>query len=281
MDYKVIKADEEKWNCFMDATWLDKKYFNRALQLIQSTDTFSSFPSISSGEQLDDTQLETYQVVSIDFQHKKTRNTFLLNVKKQSTLLINGEIETTSFDLSCLNEFFQRQIVADKKAFKQGRICYPIYKMLRTVSKIITHRRKVYSVTFTGKRRISYHHRPNADTINFNLEDGCFRLNESPTKYMEYMQDFSKNNLLNVRKNNCFPFADKKINSDLATVLDSDKIKETWRNCEVTIYLDSKVVNILCGKGEKTKNRILINKAGKDINIVENPCTIPNKQSIP
>lgn len=200
------------------------------------------------------TDTETYKVYCIHSPDKESSITYLLNKKepreeKQCMLLVDGSIETNDLDFNSLNDFFQRQIEADKKAFKCGRIRYPIYEMLSTVSKFIKLRKTVYSVNFTGERKVSYQNTCVAEhKIEVNPEKGFFKLDNSDKKYIEYLPEVSVENLLDIREK-CYKFADRP-NKILASIF--DKIEETWKNCEVTVFIDRHEIGvILIGRGEE------------------------------
>lgn len=207
---------------------------------------------------------------------KEKRNIFLIQNEKDqandSVLLFSGEYESTGLEVNDIIKFFEGQIEADEKAFKSGIIQEPIYVTLRTVLKFIENRNKHFSITFTGERCLVYHNKKTEHMITVNPKDGWFMLDNSKTKYDEYMPTVSKENLclLDISKGQRLTFSDR-LNREFETVIKSDKIKETWMDCELTIYLGRNVINILCGRGEETQKRKIINKVGNDITVQEDP----------
>lgn len=271
------EADVTEWRTISKASKLESSYqiLKRDLFIKKIEDQLNSKGSHSLSADIAPTDTESYEVVCVHSPNKKTNVTYLLNMKetkeekeeKQCMLLIDGSIETNDFDSNSLDDFFQGQIEADKKAFKYGRIYYPIYEMLSTVSKLIKHRKTVYSVLFTGKRKVSYQNSFCAEhTIQVNPEDGCFMINDSDTKYIEYLPSVSVDNLWDIRKEKCYKFADRP-NMKLAKILDSGIIVKAWNDCEVTVYIDRiQIGNILIGLGEETeKKRKVLNYVDGEI----------------
>lgn len=218
-------------------------------------------------------KINPYYVVHIESKEEEKRKTFLIKdeieekERERFILLINGEFETTDHDLAHLTNFLNLQAKDDEFAFKRGLIRYPIYEMLHTVSEIIQHRRIAYTINFTGKRKLTYRNYTSDNKITVNPEDGWFKINDVETKYNGYLPTATKEDLCKFRREKCFLFSDR-LERNLATVLDSVQIKDTWKDCELQIYLDRKIVNLLCGRGEEKKTRnIIINKVGDKIAI--------------
>lgn len=220
------------------------------------------------------TRTKSHQFVCIESTEKEKRIIFLIQVEKDQTnnsvLLVSGEYETAGFQLNNLIAFFKGQVEADEKAFKRGIIQEPIYETLRIVSKFIENRNTQFSITFTGKRWLVYHNTMTEHMITVNPKDGWFMLDNSKTKYDEYMPTVSNENLC------LLDISADRLSSEFETVIKSDKIKETWRDCELAIYLGRNVINILCGRGEETKKRKIINKVGNDITVQEDPIDLTN-----
>lgn len=269
---EVITVDLKDWEFFTKAKCLEFDYWHLAFttnRLNKYTNSgaglgsriYRGSHSLSSYTRAIDTK--TFNIVCIESPNKKERKLYLLREKEpytQSVLLLEGSIETYDIDCSELVNIFNGQIEADEKAFKQGLIRYPIYELLSTVSKLIKHRNKKYSVIFEGKRNLSYKNSGSADnTIRVNLERGCFRLNDSDTEYTAYMPAVNDENLLDLRKKTCYTFADS-LNIRLAKLLQLNVIDKSMDNREVTIYIDRDYVStILIGQGEGERQRKIIN----------------------
>lgn len=276
---KPLQVNAEEWEKFSNTRFCQHvrdKYASK----IHSKDAFKGegTKELELGR-ADITRTKSHHFVCIESIENEMKNIFLIQEEEtdqanDSVLLFSGECKTSGLQLESLLDFFNEQIEADEKAFKRGIIQDPIYEMLLIVSKFIGNRKKAFTIKFTGKRCIVYHNEMTEHVITVNPKDGWFMLDNSETKYNEYIPTMSKTNLiLEFQRKQLFKSADS-LNNDLSTVFNSDVINETWHDCELTIYSGRNEINILCGRGEEGQNRKIINQCGDKITVQENPIKI-------